>query len=154
MNERMMRFRVGVLVLATFLVVAILCLMFTETTSLLHGTYTIYIKFDEAPGVSRDTPVRKDGIRIGRVRSVQFTDHDTGVVVTADIDSNRSLYSDEQCRSTYSLLMGDAALEFVRNSSIPGKPERIEPGAVLQGKSAPNLTGSLAGMQERAEVIP
>ena len=57
----------------------------------MHGTYTIYIKFTEAPGVSRDTPVRKDGIRIGQVRNVRFADDDAGVIVTAEIDHDRTL---------------------------------------------------------------
>ena len=89
MNERIMQFRVGVMILATILIAAILVLLFMGSSPLLHGTYTIYIKFSEAPGVTRDTPVRKAGIRIGRVRNVQFADDDSGVIVTAEIDRDR-----------------------------------------------------------------
>ena len=106
MNERIMQFRVGVMILATILIAAILVLLFMGSSPLLHGTYTIYIKFSEAPGVTRDTPVRKAGIRIGRVRDVQFADDDAGVIVTAEIDRDRHLYSNEQCRATSSLLDG------------------------------------------------
>ena len=67
-----MQFRVGVMILATILIAAILVLLFMGSSPLLHGTYTIYIKFNDAPGVTRDTPVRKAGIRIGRVRDVQL----------------------------------------------------------------------------------
>ena len=76
MNERIMQFRVGVMVLAAILIAAILVLLF-KGSSLMQGTYPIYIKFSEAPGVSRDTPVRMDGIRIGRVQEVQFANRDT-----------------------------------------------------------------------------
>ncbi len=149
MNERIMQFRVGVMILATILIAAILVLLFMGTSPLLHGTYTIYVKFNEAPGVTRDTPVRKDGIRIGRVSNVQFADDDTGVLVTAEIDRDRRLYSNEQCKATSSLLMGDAILEFVRNPNVQGERTPIENGAVLQGQRAADLTGSIAGMQCR-----
>ena len=134
MNERIMQFRVGVMILAAILIAAILVLLF-KGSSLMQGTYPIYIKFSEAPGVSRDTPVRMDGIRIGRVQEVQFANRERGVIVTAEIDRNRTLYSDDQCRATYSLLMGDAALEFVRVADVAGNPVPIEPGTTLQGQS-------------------
>jgi phospholipid/cholesterol/gamma-HCH transport system substrate-binding protein len=113
-------------------------------------TYTIYIKFSDAPGVTRDTPVRKAGIRIGRVRNIQFADDDTGVIVTAEIDRNRRLYDDEQCRAANSLLMGDASLEFVRVAGFRGEKTEIKEGAVLQGQLAGDMTASIAGLQRQA----
>src|SRR5208337_3202542 len=100
MNERIMQFRVGVMILATILIALILGLLFTGTGPLLRGTYPIYIKFNDAPGVTRDTPVRTAGIRIGRVRNVQLANDDAGVIVTADIDSGRQLFNNEQCKVT------------------------------------------------------
>src|ERR1700722_6178659 len=99
MNERVMQFRVGVFILAAILSATILVLLFMGSTPFLYGRYVIYIKFSEAPGVTADTPVRKSGIRIGRVRNVQFSDDDTGVIVTAEIDHERTLYNDEQCKA-------------------------------------------------------
>jgi len=151
MNERIMQFRVGVMILATALIALILVLLFMGSTPLLHGTYTIYIKFADAPGVTRDTPVRKAGIRIGRVRNVQFADDDTGVIVTAEIDRDRHLFSNEQCKATSSLLMGDATLEFVRVANLEGEKAEIKEGAVLQGQMAQDMTGSIAGLQKKAE---
>ena len=150
MNERIMQFRVGVMILATILIAAILVLLFMGSSPLLHGTYTIYIKFNDAPGVTRDTPVRKAGIRIGRVRNVQFADDDTGVIVTAEIDRDRHLYDNEQCKATSSLLMGDASLEFVRIANFQGEKAEIKDGAVLQGQLAPDMTSSIAGLQRQA----
>jgi len=150
MNERIMQFRVGVMVLATILIATILVLLFMGSTPLLHGTYTIFIKFNDAPGVTRDTPVRKAGIRIGRVRDVQFADNDAGVIVTAEIDRDRRLHNDEQCRATSSLLMGDAWLEFVRVANFQGEKTPLENGTILQGQIAPDMTGSIAGLQGQA----
>lgn len=49
MNERVMQFRVGIVILTTFLITAILVVSFVGTTPLFKGKYTIYIKFSEAP---------------------------------------------------------------------------------------------------------
>ena len=66
-----MKFRVGVMVLATLFIAGILVLLFGDTRSLVSGSYTIYIHFTEAPGVTDGTPVRKSGILIGRVHKVR-----------------------------------------------------------------------------------
>ena len=63
MDERVVQFRVGVTVLASLIITGILALLFGELPSVLRGSYTVYIKFASAPGVSQDTPVRKSGIR-------------------------------------------------------------------------------------------
>jgi phospholipid/cholesterol/gamma-HCH transport system substrate-binding protein len=141
-----MQFRVGVMILATILIALIIVSVFMGTSPL--GTYTIYIKFKYAQGVLANTPIRKAGIRIGRVRDVTFDD--TGVTVTADIENSRHLESDEQCRVTNSFPMGDASLEFVRIPNFPGGKVEIQPGAVLQGQTAPDMTGSIAGLQKQA----
>ena len=123
-----MPFRVGVMILATILVAVILFLFFRRSTSLLGGTYTINITFAKAPGVTAGTPVRKLGIRIGQVQSVQFANGDAGVIVTAQIDADRRLNNDEQCRVANSLLMGDAVLEIVKNPDFRGAEAPLKPG--------------------------
>ena len=112
--------------------------------------YEIYIKFNDALGVTRDTPVRKAGIRIGHVRDVRFADDDIGVIVTAEIDRDRQLYNNEECMVTAPLLMGDALLEFVRIPNFQGEKVQIENGAILQGQMVSEMTGSLAGLQKQA----
>ncbi len=150
MNERSMQFRVGVMILATILFAAILVLLFVGSSPMFQRTYTIYIKFSSAPGVTKDTPVRKAGIRIGRVRNVQLADDDSGVIVTADIDQTRRLFNDEQCKATSSLLMGDASLEFVQIPNFHGEKVTVDDGAVLQGQVAADMTTSIAGLQKQA----
>jgi phospholipid/cholesterol/gamma-HCH transport system substrate-binding protein len=116
MNERVMQFRVGVMVLATLLIAGILMLLLGGLPSW-KGTYQIRIKFPQAPGVSADTPVRKSGILIGRVTSHEFAE-DGGVIVTARIDRGITLRQNEVCRIRGSLL-GDAVLEFIPS----GRPQ-------------------------------
>ena len=49
MDEKVVKFRVGVVVLATMIILAILILLFNDVGSFWIGTYTLYIHFPEAP---------------------------------------------------------------------------------------------------------
>lgn len=150
MDERVMQFRVGVMALATLLIAASMVLLVGRAPSLVRGTYTVYIKFHDAPGVSQDTPIRKFGIRIGRVTRVGFAEDESGAIVTAEIDSDVRLRKDEYCRINNSLL-GDAILEFLDKDPTRTPEKFIEAGDVLEGtvRSDPlavisNLEGSMA----------
>ncbi|HWB13543.1 MAG TPA: MlaD family protein [Pirellulales bacterium] len=152
MDERVMRFRVGVVALATIIVTIILVLMIGGAPTLLHGTYPLYVYFDEAPGVSQDTPVRKFGIRIGKVKDVGFAPNE-GAVVTVEIDENVKIRNDETFRIDRGVL-GDAVLEVVKaENPEPGVPPDGERGreTALTGEVRPdplaivaNLEGGLA----------
>lgn len=155
MNERVMQFRVGVMVIATLLITGILILLFDGFPKVGTRPYVIKIIFVQAPGVTDGTPIRKSGIRIGRVRSVQFTEdvgmYDVhGVVVFCEIDANRTLRSNEQPVIDRSLL-GESYIEFITRES-GGRPiESLEPGTQLVGtvKSDPlqvigNIEGTMA----------
>jgi len=135
MDERVVKFQVGVMVLAALLLFGILVMMFGKMPSYLNDTYTIFIWFPETPGVAEETPVRKDGIRIGYVTGVKLLDAG-GVVVTAQIHSKYKLRRSEVCRLTSSLL-GDAILQFVQ-----GPGGRIEDflknGDYFEGQVATN----------------
>ena len=70
MDDRVLRLRVGVVVLAAALITAFLVARFGDLPLMGTGTYTVYIKFPKAPGVSEGTPVRTSGVQIGRVRRI------------------------------------------------------------------------------------
>lgn len=120
MDDRRIQFRVGVLVLSTIILTAILVVVLSGPAKLGLGTYTIYLSFQDAPGISVDTPVRKSGILIGRVTDVRFADDGT-VLVTVAIQENIRLRADERPRISTGLL-GDGVLEFYRppDSSLQG----------------------------------
>lgn len=129
MNERIAQFRVGVMVLATGIITVILMLLFGRFPRLGQPTYTVQLRFDNAPGVTRDTPVRKSGVLVGRVTDVALRDGG-GVVVTAAIHSNIKLRRNEVPRIDGSLL-GDATVQFVQ---LPddGEPAERRPDAVVR----------------------
>lgn len=113
MDERRVQFGVGVLVVATIIATVIMVLLFGEAPTWVHGgTYTLYIHISDAPGVTKDTPIRKSGIVIGRVTDVSFAEDGDGVIITAKIDGNRKIPRTDVCRISNSLL-GDASVEFV-----------------------------------------
>ncbi len=130
MEERRMHFRVGLMVVASLLIAAILAIVFGEIP-VFQRTYLLRIRFPQAPGVTADTPVRKSGILIGRVVRHEFADDGT-VIVTARIHEGIPLKQNEVCRIRGSLL-GDAVLEFVP-SGDPRKPDApIDPQQLQEG---------------------
>ncbi|MBI3839376.1 MAG: MCE family protein [Planctomycetia bacterium] len=135
MDERVVKFRVGVMVLATLIIAGILVLLFGDARSMVRGSYTVYMHFDDAPGVTEGTPVRKSGILIGRVAKVSFAEQG-GVVVTAKIDGGVKLFRSEVPQVSGSLLGGDVVIQFVRRAKAPnGKPRPGADAAAGQGAS-------------------
>jgi phospholipid/cholesterol/gamma-HCH transport system substrate-binding protein len=152
MNERTMQFRVGAMILAAFLCAAILVSLFMGQP-LLQRSHTVFIKFADAPGVARGTPIRRAGIRIGQVREVKFHPEDYKVIVTADINDDCTLYDNEQCKVSNSLLTGDAVLDVVRvpESPITNEPLKAKDGVLeLPGQTSQDMTASIAGLQGQA----
>lgn len=131
MDDRRIQFRVGVLVLSAIISTAILVVLFNGPVTLGLGTYTIYMSFQDAPGITADTPVRKSGILIGRVTDVHFTD-DGGVLVTAAIQEDIKLQTNERPRISNGLL-GDGVLEFYRGPEPAQEGKFVAPGATLIG---------------------
>jgi len=148
MNERVMQFRVGIMVFATLLILGILMVMFGEMPKIIYGEYKLYITFDQAPGVSDGTPVRKSGILIGRVTNVSFSDEDTKVEVTVAIQDKFRLHKNELCR-VQSNLLGDASLEFVRSPDRAASTELLKNGDKLKGVYTPEPAQLIANIQDK-----
>jgi phospholipid/cholesterol/gamma-HCH transport system substrate-binding protein len=123
MDEQGYRFGVGVLVVASLVITIILILFFGAAPNFFAKRYDITINFDRAPGVETDTPVRKNGVQIGRVTGVKLLDskdNDTknqGVDLTMELDSQYKIRASEVARiGTGSLITGDNVVEFVQSS--------------------------------------
>lgn len=152
MTERRMQFLVGVLVLFALVVSGVLIFLFGEVPTF-ASTYPVYVDFEYAPNVQVDTPVRKSGIRIGRVSVVRLNDDlaQAPVTVVVQIEYGRvsgqnpkglRLRGDTQARIARTLL-GDAAIEFVPGRSNEYLPE----GSHLQGHVPPDLLGMVEDLQ-------
>jgi phospholipid/cholesterol/gamma-HCH transport system substrate-binding protein len=129
-NDRVMQFRVGVVVLATAIIAGILVVLFGDLPSLVQATYPLKMSFSDARGIANGTPVRKNGILVGRVASVML-DERGGVSVVADIDAYVPIYKDEQPRIA-STLLGDGEIQLVPGTIRPPR-QRLDKDEVLAG---------------------
>lgn len=112
MNEQAYKFGVGVLVVASMVIAVILILFFGAAPNIFSNRYEVTIRFDSAPGVTTDTPVRKSGVVIGRVKDVRLLEE--GVNLTLELDSKHKVFAREQPRiAKGSLITGDAVVEFI-----------------------------------------
>ena len=144
MNERTARFRVGLVVFATLLILAILIVMNSDSSwSPFSEKYQIQVMVDQAPGVAPNTPVRRRGILIGRVADV--IDTDDGALITINVDEGKEVKSNEIARVQASLI-GDAVIEFVPDQPQPNA-QPVAPGTVVRGIHNPNPLDLMANLQ-------
>ncbi|RLS30468.1 MAG: MCE family protein [Planctomycetota bacterium] len=146
MNDRVMQFRVGVMVLATAIIAGILIVLFGDLPSLVQRTYPLRMNFSDARGVTSGTPVRKNGILVGRVKDVAL-DEKGGVNVVADIDSAVPIYRDEEARITGSLL-GDAEISLVPGI-IQTPRQKLAENEVIQGGISRNPFEVFASLEPK-----
>ncbi len=132
MDENRLRFGVGVLVVAALGIAVILTFFFGAYPNLFAGRYTLTVFFPSAPGVGPETPVLKNGVRIGRVTDTKLLtggepSNLDGVVLTLEIEDQYPLKLDQVPRITSgSLITGAAQIEFVK--ATPNQLVRIFDG--------------------------
>ncbi len=136
MDDRAMSLRVGIVTFVT-IVIAIVLVLLVGDFGWFREHYNLTIDFPRAPGVKVDTPVRKNGVLIGRVTDVQLLrpedDPGNGVRVEVSIESDYPVYQDEVCRVGTGTLLGDAVLEWIPASGQNLSTERIPPDEVVNG---------------------
>jgi phospholipid/cholesterol/gamma-HCH transport system substrate-binding protein len=115
MDSQVLKFRVGVMVLASIVLVAVLAVLFGDVSQWRPG-YEIHVRLDDASGVQRGTPVRKSGLLIGRVSDLKLVEG--GALLTLRIDQDVTLHRDDTC-TIRSSLFGDAELAFVPRPDAP-----------------------------------
>ncbi|MEM9413430.1 MAG: MlaD family protein, partial [Planctomycetota bacterium] len=108
MDEKNLQLQVGIFVL---LAIVILLALVYLNSEIWKGQYMVYIKPQTAPGVKINTPVRKNGILIGRVKSVRTGDED--VVIALRIDNDEIIYENELATIGAESILGDAVIEIV-----------------------------------------
>src|SRR5262245_41339775 len=147
MDDRVLRLRVGVVVLAAALITAFLVARFGDLPLPGGGTYTIFVRFPRAPGVTQGSPVRMSGVQIGRVTSLELL-QPTGVRIMAEIDRNRTILDCDACWITSASVLGDSVLEFVPPDRIPPGSKPIEAGTeIINGRVAANPLEALTNIE-------
>ena len=116
MDENRLRFGVGVLVISAIGIGIILTFLFGAFPSVLNQDYTMTVVFPSAEGIGMNTPVIRDGVRIGRVTNIQLRPQG-GVEVSLAMDRTKPLthrYIPQI--GAGNLVTGDAKLEFVKGT--------------------------------------
>ena len=134
MNEQAIRFRLGIFVLGSLILLGVLIILFGGFPGFFKGAETYTITFDIAPDVAPGTPVRRSGVRIGEVKKVTLDDETGKVDVEISVHSEFSLRKQDQPTLVQGLIGGDSRIDFVpQPPGVKVAPGRVEPGAHLQG---------------------
>lgn len=112
MDEKVLQLRVGVFVLLALVILLALIYINSEVWK---GQYTVYLKPQTAPGVKANTPVRKNGILIGRVQNVQTADDH--VVISLRVNNDEPVYENEVASIGAESILGDAVIEIIPTSA-------------------------------------
>src|SRR5262245_35243161 len=138
MDDRVLRLRVGVVVLAAALITAFLVARFGDLPLPGGGTYTIFVRFPRAPGVTQGSPVRMSGVQIGRVVSLELL-QPTGVRVMAEIDRGRTILDSDAAWITSASVLGDSVIEFIPPDRIPAGARPVDSGTdIINGRVSAN----------------
>src|SRR3954465_1570154 len=138
MDDRVLRLRVGVVVLAAALITAFLVARFGDLPLPGGGTYTIFVRFSRAPGITQGSPVRMSGVQIGRVTSLELL-QPTGVRVMAEIDRGRTILDCDVFWISSASVLGDSVVEFVPPDRIPQGAKSIDEGTeIVNGRVSAN----------------
>ena len=144
MEDRRKQFSVAVVVLATPIIVGLLLATSSDLAwSPFSSQYQIELLVDQAPGVAPKTPVRRRGVLIGRVQSVEDTDE--GALITLNINEGKLVKSNESARIQTSLI-GDAIIEFSPfATAVNAQP--VAAGQRVQGTYNPTAIDLIANLQ-------
>ncbi len=131
MDDRVLRFRVGVVVVAAAMITMFLITLLGAWPNPFAARNTLLINFPAAPGVAVDTPVRKNGVKIGRVKALELVKR--GVRLTLELDASYPIRANDICHiRTGSLVTGDAVLEFVASEDPSLSDEIVQDGDYTQ----------------------
>ncbi len=136
MNEQAIRFRIGIFVLATLILLAVLITLFGGFPNYFKRTDQYTIVFTNAPGVAAGTPVRRSGVRIGEVRAITLDNATGKVQVVIQVEENFSLRKGDRPTLMPGFLGGDTSIAFLPPEDPKQiDPTTVEPGSTLEGVS-------------------
>jgi phospholipid/cholesterol/gamma-HCH transport system substrate-binding protein len=148
MSERAMRLRLGGFVLVVLVLLGVMILLFSRTTTWFgrHNAYTVVL--NDASGVAAGTLVRRSGVRVGEVESLDLNDETGEVYVRILLDRKYVVRHNEQAVLERTIL-GETSIALKPIKSEDRSP--IEPGAEIQGEVEPDARTL---MNRAAEIAP
>jgi ABC-type transporter Mla subunit MlaD len=116
-----MRLKLGAFVAGSLAVLAALVLFFGRAPELFSNKARYFVLFPEAPGIGPGTPIRKSGVRIGEVNSLELDPESGQVRVQIRVDRKFLPRKSEEPHVTKGLLSGDASIDFFPKT-VDGQP--------------------------------
>jgi phospholipid/cholesterol/gamma-HCH transport system substrate-binding protein len=151
MNSQRMRLGVGLVTLLSGVALGAMVLWFGEFREVLEQRRTYYFLFKRAPGIQVDAPIRRAGLRIGRVTAVEYSDEFGRVAVTAQLTGVNQLRDGDEPVLKRELL-GDAYIDI--ETVEEGRPRKDRPliadGRTIEGRSGADLGDAMASFQQLA----
>ena len=137
------KFRVSAVGAAALLILGTISALLTGGT-LLEPKTTLYLFMPDATGVGPDSPVRVDGIGVGKVSLVELTGSSEParvVRVTMTVERGRlpSISEDSTAQATSNNLIGDKFIDVQSGTSA----KHLGPGGEIHFKSSPELMKSI-----------
>ncbi len=122
MAERVLRRRLGVFVAATVAALTGLVVLFGGAPDVFSTRTKYTVLYPEAPGVAAGTPVRKSGVRIGRVTAIDIDEGTGQVRVNIEVENKYLPRQSEEPAISRGLLSGDTTLDFIPKTDERGQP--------------------------------
>ncbi len=144
MDENILRFRVGIFVVIAMCILGILIFVFSDVWDRQH---VVYMYPTKAPGVKKNTPIRKYGILIGRVHSV--TPRDGFVELGLGINDKEKIYQNEMVSIGSESILGDAGIEILPLSKEERGAEVTEGGELKRFEIRDDPFSMIVDMQPK-----
>src|SRR5438045_8860161 len=122
MAERGLRLRLGAFVAGSLAVLAGLVVFFGRAPDLFSNKAAYTVLFPEAPGIGPGTPIRKSGVRIGEVTTVDLDPVTGQVRVAIAVDRRYLPRESEEAHISKGILSGDTSVDFLPKLTADGQP--------------------------------
>jgi phospholipid/cholesterol/gamma-HCH transport system substrate-binding protein len=142
-----LRFRIGLFVLGSILLLGILVVLFGSAPTLFKWQTLYTVTFHDAPGVSPGTPVRRSGIRIGEVRALEL-EETGGVRVRMLIEQNYTLRRHEHPTIVQGLIGSDVCIDLIPDPRADADRSIVQPGEAIEGTRGLGVTTLLTRASE------
>src|SRR5450631_719302 len=133
------KFRSSAVILAGLLILGTLAYLLTGGT-FLEAKTEIYLYLPDATGVSPGSPVRVDGIGVGKVRLVELSSSNepnrvVKVTMTVGRDHLASITDDSTAETTSDTIIGDKFIDVTSGTAA----QHLMPGGELKFKASGDL---------------
>lgn len=150
MANRRMEFFIGMMVIGIVAGVFVMTILFGSEKGFFvgGGGKRLTIVFEKAGGVTQNSLVLKNGIKIGRVYSVDLVDDrdKAEVKVTFELNPDVKIYSNEYAKINRTFL-GDASIEFVKNPDFEGEVVEIDSNDTIVGRRGGDIMDAMGSIE-------